>query len=204
LVITARKIFDIRIGFAAPKYFFLMMLHFAGLFVFYKMDIQTFKTKVIPVREKVYRLSLKMLQNDADAEDTAQEVMLKLWTMRDRLDAYMNIESLAVQIGKNISINRIHARKQMSDNALDAMHDTSLAPDLQLEAADSIETVARIIDSLPEMQRMVIRLRDMEGYQPAEIAEIMGCEESTVRVNLSRARKKVKEEFFRINNFSLL
>jgi RNA polymerase sigma-70 factor (ECF subfamily) len=65
-------------------------------------------------------------------------------------------------------------------------------------------TVARIIERLPETQRMIIRLRDIEGYQPAEIAEILGCEPSAVRMNLSRARKKVKEEFFNINHFSLL
>jgi len=168
------------------------------------MDIQTFKTQVFPVREKVYRMSLRMLRCNADAEDTAQEVMLKLWTMRHSLAAYRNVEALAVQMGKNININKIRARKHSSEDAFDTMQEPALTPDLQLEAADSMTTVARIIGRLPEMQRMVIRLRDLEGYQPAEIAGIMGCEESAVRVNLSRARKKVKEEFFRINNFSLL
>jgi RNA polymerase sigma-70 factor (ECF subfamily) len=108
-------------------------------------------------------------------------------------------------MGKNICINKIRARKLLStDDAFDAMQEPAPTPDLQLEAADSMTTVARIIGRLPEMQRMVIRLRDIEGYQPAEIADIMGCEVSAVRVNLSRARKKVKEDFFNINNFSLL
>ena len=168
------------------------------------MDIQTFKIQVLPLREKVYRMSLRMLRCDADAEDTAQEVMLKLWTMRGQLAAYRNVEALAVQISKNICINRLRARKHTSDHDFDAMQEPALTPDLQLEAADSMATVARIIDRLPEMQRMVIRLRDIEGYQPAEIAEIMACEESAVRSNLSRARKRVKEEFFNINHFSLL
>jgi len=168
------------------------------------MDIQTFKIQALPAREKVYRLSLRMLRCEADAEDAAQEVMLKLWTMRNQLAAYRNVEALAVQIGKNICINKLKARKQISDDAFENMQEPSPTPDLQLEAADSMATVARIIERLSEKQRMVIRLRDVEGYQPAEIAEILGCEESAVRVNLSRARKKVKEEFFKINNFSLL
>ena len=168
------------------------------------MDIQTFKIQALPVREKVYRLSLRMLRCDADAEDTAQEVMLKLWTMRDQLAAYRSMEALAVQIGKNICINKLRAHKYSSNGVFDAMEDPTPAPDQQLEAADSMATVARIIERLPETQRMVIRLRDIEGYQPAEIAEIMGCEESAVRMNLSRARKKVKEEFFNINHSSLL
>ncbi len=167
------------------------------------MDIQIFKIQVLPVREKVYRLSLRMLRCNADAEDTAQEVMLKLWTMREQLAAYRSVEALAVQIGKNICINKLRARKHSSDDAFDTMQEPAPPPDLQLEAADSMATVARIIERLPETQRMVIRLRDIDGYQPAEIAEIMGCEESAVRVNLSRARKRVKEEFFNINHFSL-
>ena len=180
------------------------MLHFACLIVFIKMDIRTFKIQVLPVREKVYRLSLKMLRCDADAEDTAQEVMLKLWTMRDRLADCRSVEAMAVHIAKNICINRLRARKHLSDDAFETMQEPAPTPDQQLEAADSMATVACIIDRLPETQRMIIRLRDIEGYQPAEIAGILGCEESAVRVNLSRARKKVKEEFFNINHFSLL
>ena len=166
------------------------------------MDIHTFKIQALPVREKVYRMSLRMLRCEADAEDTAQEVMLKLWTMRNRLADYRSVEALAVQIGKNICINKLRARKHLSDDAFDALQETAPTPDQQVEAADTMATVARIIERLPEMQRLVIRLRDIEGYQPAEIAEIMGCEESAVRMNLSRARKKVREEFFKINHFS--
>ena len=168
------------------------------------MDIQTFKIQALPVREKVYGLSLRMLRCSADAEDTVQEVMLKLWTMRHKLADYRSVEALAVQIGKNICINKLHARKHLANDAFESMQEPSPPPDMQLEAVDSMAIVARIIDRLPETQRMVIRLRDIEGYQPTEIAEIMGCEESAVRVNLSRARKKVKEEFFKINNFSLI
>ena len=168
------------------------------------MDIQTFKIQALPVREKVYRMSLQMLRCSADAEDAAQEVMLKLWTMRDQLSAYRSVEALAIRIGKNICINRLNARKPSLDGAFESMYDASPSPYMQLETADTMETVARIIERLPEMQKMTIRLRDVEGYQPAEIAEIMGCEESAVRMNLSRARKKVKEQFFKINNFSLI
>ena len=168
------------------------------------MDIQTFKIQVFPVREKVYRLSLRMLRCDAEAEDTAQEVMLKLWTMRHQLATYRSVEALAIQITKNICINKLRTRKRSSNDAFDTMQESTPTPDLQLETADTMETVACIIERLPETQRMVIRLRDIEGYQPAEIAEILGCEESAVRMNLSRARKKVREEFFKINNFRLL
>ncbi len=167
------------------------------------MEIQTFKIQVLPVREKLYRLALKMLRCEADAEDTVQEVMLKLWLMRHKLAAYRSVEALAVQMGKNICINKIRARKPQSEHAFDNLQASEQTPEHRLETADSAETVARIIDRLPEMQRLIIRLRDVEGFLPEEIAEITGCEESAVRVNLSRARKKVKEVFFNINNFNL-
>jgi RNA polymerase sigma-70 factor (ECF subfamily) len=169
-----------------------------------KMDIYAFKIQVVPLREKIYRMSLRMLRCADDAEDTAQDVMLKLWMMRGSLHEYRSIEALAVQICKNININKIKARKNMSEDAFETMREPLSAPDRQLETADTIETVARIIERLPDLQRMVIRLRDIEGYSSAEIAQIMGCEENAVNVNLFRARKKVKEEFFKINNFSLL
>jgi len=168
------------------------------------MDIQTFKIKVIPLREKVIRISLRILGCMDDAEDTAQDVMLKLWMMRDRLDTYRDVEALAMQICKNININKIKARKNVLEDAFNTMHEPSPTPDRQLETTDTMETVAGIIKRLPDLQRMVIRLSDVEGYQVAEIAEIMGCEENAVRVNLFRARKKVKEDFFKINNFNLL
>ncbi len=167
------------------------------------MNIQTFKIRVLPIREKLYRRSLKMLGSEADAEDMTQEVMLKLWMMRSRLEEYRSIEALAVQICKNACINKIRARKIYVNEAFDFLQVSVPTPDRQLEEIDSVETVARIIDRLPEMQKLTIRLRDIEGYQPEEIAEITGCAESAVRVNLSRARKKVKEEFFKINNFEL-
>ncbi len=167
------------------------------------MDIQIFKIKVVSLREKLHRIALRMLRDENDAQDTVQEVMLKLWVMREQLSVYRSIEALAVQINKNICINKIKARKPSLDSAFEHMEASVKMPDQQLEEADSVETVSKIIARLPEMQRLVIRLRDIEGYQLEEIAEIAGCEETAVRVNLSRARKKVREEFFKINHFNL-
>jgi RNA polymerase sigma-70 factor (ECF subfamily) len=132
--------------------------------------------------------------------------MLKLWMMRNKLPEYRSIEALSVQICKNICINKRKARKTVSDNSFDSLPTSSLTSDNQPENADSAEIVAQIIGTLPDMQKLIIRLRDIEGLQVgeiAEIAEITGCEESAVRMNLSRARKKVREIFFKLNNISM-
>jgi RNA polymerase sigma-70 factor (ECF subfamily) len=167
------------------------------------MEIQIFKQQVLPIREKIYRLALKMLHDEAEAEDSVQEVMLKLWMMRATLAEYRSVEALATQIGKNICLNRIKTRKMSSDKPFEQMQSSLPTPEQALETADTIETVSRIIDRLPDMQRLVIRLRDIEGYQVEEIAGITGCEATAVRMNLSRARKKVKEEFFKINQIHI-
>jgi RNA polymerase sigma-70 factor (ECF subfamily) len=165
------------------------------------MDIRLFKTNVLPVRGKLYHVAMKILGNEHDAEDVVQESMLKLWLMRQHLSGYKSIEAYAVQMTKNISLNKIRARKPVTENWFDDVPETARKPDQQAEEKDSVEMVSRIIENLPDMQKMIIQLRDIEGYQPEEIAEITGCEIATVRVNLSRARKKVKEIFFRINKF---
>jgi RNA polymerase sigma-70 factor (ECF subfamily) len=164
-----------------------------------KMDIQEFRTKVLPVRDKLYRMSLKMTGNDCDAEDVVQEVMLKLWEIRDQLSVCKNVEAYATQTVKNTCINRFKAKKATNGYFAD-IPETEQTPEEQMENRDLVALVARIIDRLPDMQRMVMQLRDIEGYQPEEIAEIMGCNTAAVRMNLSRARKKVKEIFFKINH----
>ena len=167
------------------------------------MDIQAFKKEVLPIREKLFRMALKMLRDESEAKDVVQEIMLKLWIMRSRLSEYRSIEALAVKICKNICINKIKTYRQSSNETFENMQASALTPDEKAETSDSIETVSKIIERLPETQRLVIRLRDVEGYQSEEIAEIIGCTESAVRMNLSRARKKVREEFFKINNFNI-
>ena len=164
------------------------------------MDIQVFKSYVFPIRDKLFQAAQKILQDSPEAEDVVQEVMLKLWVMRHELTGVRNIEAYVMQMNKNVCINRIRARRPASDS-FDQLQAPGDTPDRHLENTDSVEMVTRIIESLPEMQQLVIRLRDIDGYQLEEIAEITGCEITAVRVNLSRARKKVKEIFFKINHF---
>ncbi|MDR1672746.1 MAG: sigma-70 family RNA polymerase sigma factor [Bacteroidales bacterium] len=162
-------------------------------------EIQEFRTKVFPVRDKLFRMALRMTGNTHDAEDVAQEVMLKLWEIRDQLSVCRNIEAYATQTLKNTCRNRLKAKKPTDGYSAD-IPETGQTPAEQTENKDLIALVARIIDRLPDTQRMVMQLRDVEGYLPDEIAEIMGCNTAAVRMNLSRARKKVKDIFFKINH----
>ena len=189
------------------------MLHFLLLRVFIekealaeqqaensRMDIKTFKIKILPIKDKLFRQALKTVGNDFDAEDVVQEVMLKLWDLRRELETVKNPEAYAMSMVKNASINKIRDRKQVSDKFYETIQDTNKNPDRQLENKDAVEIVSAIIENLPYMQQMIIKLRDIECLSIEEIADITGSETAAIRVNLSRARKKVKEIFLKINN----
>ena len=164
------------------------------------MDIETFKIKIVPIKEKLYRHAIKIVSNDFDAEDIVQEVMLKLWEFRNKLNRVENIEAYAMSMVKNASLNKNRNRKPVSDKFYETVQDTNKNPDKQLENKDAVEIIGMIIKNLPYIQQMIIKLRDIECLSVDEIADITGSEAAAVRVNLSRARKKVKEIFLKINN----
>jgi RNA polymerase sigma-70 factor (ECF subfamily) len=145
--------------------------------------------------------AMKYLQQKEDAEDAVQEVLLRLWTLRSRLSSVSTPEAFAMQTLVNICIDKLRARKEtVSPDDCDLGHDLE-TPYSNLELHDAVELVGRIIDSLPYTQRIIIRMRDIEGYELEEIAAITNTHISAVTVNLSRARKKVKEEFINANKY---
>lgn len=168
------------------------------------MELNQFKEEVLPIRNKVYNYSLRLLNNLTEAEDTVQEVFLKLWQMRERLGEYRNIEALSIQIAKNICLNKLDYQKRHQTDQIEELRLISVSENMekQVEVADAVSLVKKIISSLPELQKLIIQMRDLEGYELEEIAEITGCRIEAVRMNLSRARKKVKETFFKINHIS--
>ncbi|WP_029905677.1 RNA polymerase sigma factor [Prevotella sp. 10(H)] len=163
------------------------------------MELEKFKSTVIPLREKLQVFAKGMLRNEVDAEDAVQEAFLRLWNVRNQLDAHPNIGGFAMQTVKNICIDRLRSEKHTI--AIDSMPaaENSETPYTYTEQQDSVAIIRRIIDSLPETQRRIMLMRDVEAYELSEIAEITGAEESTIRVNLSRARKTVRERFISIN-----
>jgi RNA polymerase sigma-70 factor (ECF subfamily) len=164
------------------------------------MQIERFKTDIIPLRQMLFYTALKYLQNEADAEDAVQETLLRLWKIRYQLDTVANPGAFASQTTKNICIDRLRTAKEhteASDFYLGADNET---PYSKTENNDAIAIVKRIIEQLPELQRTIIQLRDVEGYELQEIADVTGTQIGAVTVNLSRARKKVRDIFIKINH----
>lgn len=168
------------------------------------MELETFKITVVPLRDRLLHISLRLLDEPADAEDVVQEVLLKLWQMRDQLDQYNSVEALAVTMTKNLTLDKIKLRKPQGDEMELIRLDSGVrSPEVSLEQKDAVECIRRLIKELPPLQQTIIRMKDVEGYELSEIATITGTQVESVRSNLSRARKKVRERYVQIMNYEL-
>ncbi len=165
------------------------------------MTLEQFKSDIISQRQKLLAVAWKMLANEADAEDAVQEVFLRLWSIRDQLETISNPGGFAMQTTKNICIDKLRAQKVTVDAEDIFLGFDEKTPYHETEKLDSVNLIRKIIDSLPELQRKIILMRDVEGYELQEIADITGSQINAVTMNLSRARKKVREEFIRINAY---
>jgi RNA polymerase sigma-70 factor (ECF subfamily) len=165
------------------------------------MELETFKIKVVPLREKLMRISMKLVEERAEAEDVVQETFLRLWEIRHRLDDYNSVEALAVMVARNLTLDRLRTRRTLHD-ACHLQHRDSgdRNPAERLEEQDAVQCIRRLVENLPALQQAIIRMKDIEGYEVEEIAAITGSRTETVRVNLSRARKKIREQFITLNN----
>jgi RNA polymerase sigma-70 factor (ECF subfamily) len=159
------------------------------------MELKLFKTNVLPLRNKLINYARRLTDNDSDAEDAVQEVMLKLWNMREKLDEYQSVEALAMKVTHNLCMD-MWRRKRMDTLPLEQVHiDGATNPEHLIEMKDEYRLIREIIESLPSLQQTIIQMKDVEEYETEEIMEITGCSSESVRSNLSRARKRVREVY---------
>ncbi|MEJ2595230.1 MAG: sigma-70 family RNA polymerase sigma factor [bacterium] len=158
------------------------------------MTPEEFNSRLLPVKNKIYRFSLSLLMNKQEAEDATQEVYLKMWDMRNQLGKYKNMEALMMTITKNHCLDRLRVKKNKAASLDVNVHDShSENPQQIAEQADMLNRVLKVMQSLPEQQKTIVHLRDIEGYAFDELQEITGFDLNYIRVNLSRGRKKIRE-----------
>jgi RNA polymerase sigma factor (sigma-70 family) len=147
-------------------------------------------------KDKLYRYALNMLKNDLDAEDVIQELLVKVWQRKDQFDEIENKEAWCMTVTRNLCIDKIRGRKQTSQDVSEYhfIADHTPSPDIITEDRESLKVVMDVLNSLPENQKEIIHLRDIEGYSYKEIAELTELTEDQVKVNLFRARQKLKEK----------
>ncbi|MGE5426591.1 MAG: RNA polymerase sigma factor [Methylococcaceae bacterium] len=169
------------------------------------MPARDFKTEVLPISNKLLRFARQILQNEEEAKDVLQDVFLKLWQKREELEKVDNLEAFAVRMTRNRCLDVIRSRRTVSMEVVkknDRQEEDSLDTDY-LERAEMSGLVKKIIATLPDLQRTIIHLRDIEQLEYEEIAEATDMNVNTIRVNLSRARKKVRDEILKIQNYGI-
>ena len=163
------------------------------------MKVDRFQLMTQEIRLRLMRVAKQNIDNNDDAEDLVQETLLRLWQERDQWNNYQNIEAVAVRILKNCIIDN-YRRKKVSYETLDNISVEHSAPNPHqvLENSEKGEVLQAIILQLPSLQRIILTMKDIEGYETEDIAKITNTSIEAVRMNLSRARKKVKEVFLQI------
>jgi len=168
------------------------------------MTQSEFLNVVMPFKDKLYRLAKRLLISTEEAEDATQEILMKLWAKKKMIESYKNVEAFAMTMTKNFCLDRL---KSKQSNNLKLVHsnyaDGNASLQRQLEAKDSVNWVEKIMQDLPEQQKLVLQLRDVEEYDFEEIAELLEMKPTAVRVTLSRARKAVREKLVQKHSYGI-
>ncbi len=170
------------------------------------MTLEAFQNMVFPVKNKLYRFAFRLLGNNEEAKDVVQEVMIKVWSGRDQLDQVQNLEAWCMRITKNLSLDRLRRQQRRPTDSLEkGMHLShhSLTPAEATELGERMKRIAELMAELPDKQRQVMHLRDIEGYSYNEICEILEIDMSQVKVNLFRARNSVREKLLKMDAYGL-
>ena len=171
----------------------------------YKMNESDFLKVVLPFKGKVFRLAKRLLVSQDEAEDATQELLLKLWKNKDKLSSYRNTEAFAMTMTKNYCYDRLKSKQAKNLTLIHSNYkekETSL--DKKLEYKDSVDRVHLLIDNLPDQQKLIIQLRDIEQYDFKEICEMVNMKPTAVRVSLSRARKTIREQLTKQHSYGII
>jgi len=168
------------------------------------MNQSDFLKVVLPFKDKVFRLSKRLLTSTEEAEDATQELLFKLWKNRDKIASYRNTEAFAMTMTKNYCYDRLKSKQASNLSLIHSNYkekETSL--ENKLEYIDSVDRVHLLIDNLPDQQKLIIQLRDIEQYDFEEIYEMVNMKPTAVRVSLSRARKTIREQLTKQHNYGV-
>ncbi len=168
------------------------------------MQHKEFLAIVMPFKDKLYRMAKRLLVSREEAEDATQEILLKLWAKSEAIGQYKSVEAFAMTMTKNFCLDRLKSKQAGNLKLVHSNYrDENVSVQRQLETEDSLSWVERIMEELPEQQKMVVQLRDIENYEFDEIAQMLDMKPTAVRVTLSRARKAVREKLMKKHNYGI-
>jgi len=159
---------------------------------------------VMPFKDKVFRLAKRLLVSTEEAEDATQEILIKLWNNKTKFEDYKNVEAFSMTMTKNFCLNKLKSKQSQNLKIVHSNYqDHNVSLQKQVELNDSLSWVERIIEDLPEQQKLVIQLRDIEQYDFDEIGKMLDMNNTAVRVTLSRARKTIREKLTNAHSYGI-
>jgi RNA polymerase sigma factor (sigma-70 family) len=168
------------------------------------MNQNEFIHLIEPFKDKVFRLAKRLLVSSEEAQDATQDILVKLWDKKNGLEQYNNVEALAMTMTKNYCLDQLKSKRSSN---LKIVHtnftDREAGLDQKMEDQDSWSWVEKIINDLPEQQKLIIQMRDIEQYDFEEIAKMLDMNETAIRVALSRARKTIREKMTKTHQYGI-
>ena len=166
------------------------------------MNQNEFVQIITPFKDKLFRLAKRMLVSTEEAEDATQEVLVRLWNKNSALEQYNSVEALAMTMTKNYCLDQLKSKRATN---LQIVHnnyqDKQASVETQIEDQNTLQWAEKLINDLPEQQRLILQLREIEEYEFSEIAQVLEMNETAVRVALSRARKTLREQIEKTHNY---
>lgn len=168
------------------------------------MTESEFLTIVLPFKDKVFRLAKRLLVSHEEAEDATQEILLKLWNKKELIKDYKNVEAFSMTMTKNFCLDKLKSKHAQN---LKIVHnnyqDNNVSLQKQIELNDSLSWVSKIMEELPEQQKIILQLRDIEQYNFNEISDMLDMNETAIRVALSRGRKTLREKLTKTHSYGI-
>ena len=165
----------------------------------------SFRNDVLPLKDKLFRLALRITLNREEAEDIVQDTLIKVWNSRNKWQQLDSNEAYSLTIARNLSLDRIK-KMENQNGSLEDERQKGQTPPRSFRTNDSERQAGhrkRMIDELPEKQRSCIQLRDIEGKAYKDIALILGITEEQVKINIFRARQTIKQRFQQFDKYGL-
>lgn len=163
----------------------------------------SFRDDILPLKDKLFRVALRITFDRTEAEDIVQETLIKVWNKREEWNSLESIEAYCLTLTKNLAIDmreKMDARTEELTEQHDRTQDDA-NPHEELEQKERLMWVHRLMEELPEKQRAIMQMRDIEEKSYQEIAEALDITQEQVKVNLFRARQKVKQGFLRLDAY---
>lgn len=165
----------------------------------------SFRNDILPLKDKLFRLALRITLDRAEAEDVVQDTMIRVWSKRDEWSQFDSVEAFCLVVTKNLAIDRSQKREAQNVSITPQMEEEPDAnsPYDRMIHKEKMNLINKLVDELPEKQRLIMQLRDIEGESYKKIATLLNLTEEQVKVNLFRARQKVKQRYIEIDEYGL-